>query len=110
MATRPFSWPGLSVPPKTPFEREVKAVIEHMNQGKINALGEFAVNAGTKAVTIRDTRLTATSWLWPEAQDTAGALSIASGFMLTGRQQNQATLTFIDAPASTATFLYAVIG
>lgn len=110
MATRPFSWPGISVPPKSPFEREVQSVLNRLNQGKMNAVGEFQVNAGVKAATIRDRRVTATTWLWPEAQDTAGALAIASGFKIDGRQEGQLTLTFMSAPAATATFLYAIFG
>jgi hypothetical protein len=110
MATRPFSWPGLSVAPKSPFEREVRSVVNRLNEGKLNAVGEFSLNAGVKSATIRDRRMTATTWLCPEAQDTAGAISIASGFMVTGRQDGQATLTFIDAPAQTATFMYLIVG
>lgn len=110
MATRPFSWPGLSVAPKSPFDQEVRRVVNRINEGKLNALGEFTLHAGVKAATIRDRRVTATSWLWPEAQDTAGALTVASGFMVTGRQEGQLTVTFVDPPAVTATFLYAILG
>jgi hypothetical protein len=100
----------MSIAPKDQWQQQAQSVINRMNTGKINAVGEFSLNAGVKSTTIRDTRIGAGTWLWPEAQDTAGALSVASGFFLTNRTNGTATLTFLTAPAATAGFIYAIIG
>jgi hypothetical protein len=91
------------------FLRAVKAAVNLIMQGKLNATGTVTLTANSATTVLQDPRLSASSFIGFMAQ-TANAAAALGGLYVTAQGGGTATLNHANNAQSDKTFTYLIIG
>jgi len=91
------------------WTRDIAAVANRANQGKINAIGNVTLTASSTTTTLTDPRLTAFSYI-DFMPITANAATAKQTIYITGQTNGLATLNHTSNTQTDRTYTYLVIG
>lgn len=100
---------GLST---TPTPRDIAAVVNRINSGKINAVDSVTIDptgAGGTSTTLTDPRIGPVSYIGLEPL-TANAAAARAGTYVSAQTNGSATITHAGAATTDRTFRFLVIG
>jgi len=91
--------------------RQIAAVVNRINQGKINCTGSVTLTPGQATTTVTDARAGAGSFIGLTAVTASAATELAAGTCyVSGRARGSFTLAHANNATTDRAFLYAIVG
>lgn len=101
-------FPGLTVGSDP---RDLAAVVNRMNLGKLNCVGEVTLRPDQTSTVVADSRVTARSFVGLTPLSPEAAAELASGAVyVTARAQGSFTLAHASSAGAGRSFVYVIVG
>ena len=101
----------LSLPPAGGDPRQIAAIVNRLNQGKLNCSGTVVLTAGQATTAVDDPRAGPSSFIGLTPLTPSGATEVAGGALhVSSRSRGQFVLAHANGGSSDRAFAYLIIG